>query len=250
VIQRPTRDLLGRHVGRRSHHHAHRGLPRKRLRGVRRIGRTHLLGQAEVQNLDATIRRNHHVGGFQVAMHDPLVVRRRERVGQRTGNFDDLLDGKAALRDQAVERLPLDQLHGEKVDAVGFLDREDSDDVRVIEGGDGASFTLEARQALGIVRHLGGQHFECHVATELGVSGAVYLAHAAGVDCGGNPIVGERAAEQMASWQRAFVCGCQVCGGAGRFYTRERPGDSAEAWGAQTPSTGGPYPFSRTLRKR
>ena len=130
-------------------------------------------------------------------MHDPFVVRRGERLGKSVGDLDDLLDGKAARGNAVFQRLPLDQFHGQKMDAVGFLDRVERDDVRVVEGGDGAGFALEARQAFRIARHFGRQHLESDVTAEFGVGGAIHLAHAAGADRGGDPVMGERTAEQI-----------------------------------------------------
>ena len=112
---------------------------------------------------------------------------RGERLGKRGGNLDNALHGATSLGDQTLKGMPLDEFHGEKVDAVGFLDREHRNDVRVVEGSDRASLA-EARQTLGIVRHLGGKHLEGHVAAELGIGGTVHLSHAACADRGCNPI--------------------------------------------------------------
>ena len=60
-----------------------------------------------------------------------------------------------------------------------LLDRIDRDDVRVVEGGDGARFALKAREPLGIARQFGRQHLQRDVAPELGVAGTIDLAHAA-----------------------------------------------------------------------
>jgi len=48
------------------------------------------------------------------------------------------LDGETVLGDHAIKWLPLDQFHGKKVDAVAFLDRVQSHDIRMVEGGNGA----------------------------------------------------------------------------------------------------------------
>ncbi len=182
MVERAARSLFGRHVGRRSHHHAHLRVADRSQRGAALVGRANIFGQSEVQHLDAAFVRDHDIGGLQVAMHDALLMRRRQRVGQRTGNLDDLLDREPARRDQEVEWLSFDQLHGQKVDAVGFLHRVDSDDVRMVELGEGLGLTAKAHQPLRIVRHLGGQHLERYVAAEFRVGGAIHLAHATGAD--------------------------------------------------------------------
>ena len=93
------------------------------------------------------------------------------------GDLDDALDRQAALGNQAVERLALHQLHRQEVDALGLLDRVDGDDVGVIERGERLRLALEAREALRVARHVGGQDLEGDVASELRVGRAIDLAH-------------------------------------------------------------------------
>ena len=49
----------------------------------------------------------------------------------------------------------------------------------MIQRGCGERFLLEAPQAVGIARECLGQHFDCDLATQAGIAGAVHLAHAA-----------------------------------------------------------------------
>ena len=63
--------------------------------------------------------------------------------------------------------------------------------MRVIKSGNGAGFALEARQALGIARHLRRQNLQRHSAPQLGVRGAIDLAHAARTDARENLITAE-----------------------------------------------------------
>ncbi len=125
-------DLFRRHVSRGAHHHA----------GLREAGRTerrsagfppaHILCQSKIQNLNAAIGGNHYIRGFQIAMHDTLFMRSGERVGKCTCDFDDLLDGKAARRNQVVQRLPFDKFHRQEMNAAAFFHRINGDDVRVV----------------------------------------------------------------------------------------------------------------------
>ena len=57
-------------------------------------------------------------------------------------------------------------------------------DVRVIERGERLRLAVEARQTVGIERELGGQDLQGDVAPELGIAGAVHLAHSARADAG------------------------------------------------------------------
>ena len=65
--------LLGCHVADRAHHHAWFGRQgRVRIAGVRR---DRLLGEAEVEDLHVAVAREKDVLGFEVSMHEALVVR-------------------------------------------------------------------------------------------------------------------------------------------------------------------------------
>ena len=66
-----------------------------------------LFGQAEVQNLHATIARHHHIGGFQIAVHDPFLMRGGERPGERGSDVHDALDWESAFRNQPIRAAAL-----------------------------------------------------------------------------------------------------------------------------------------------
>ena len=54
-------------------------------------------------------------------MHNAFLMRRRERVAQRTGNLNDLFNREPGRGDQAVKWLPFDELHSQEVDSIAFL---------------------------------------------------------------------------------------------------------------------------------
>ena len=89
-------------------------------------------------------------------MDDALVVGGGESLGERRRDLEDPLDRHPALGDELVERLPLDELHGQEVDAVGLLDGVDGDDPGVVEGGEGLRLALEALEPLRAGGHLRG----------------------------------------------------------------------------------------------
>jgi hypothetical protein len=92
-------DLLGRHVPERSHDDAWLGRGRK---ARDRCGsfRLRQLGQAEVEDLDAAFLRHEDVFGLQIAMDDPLLVRR----GQALRDLDGVVD-RPARRESAAREL-------------------------------------------------------------------------------------------------------------------------------------------------
>ena len=91
-------------------------------------------GQTEVEHLHGTIRADHDVGRFQIAMDDAARVRSGQSVCDRNGNTQHLSEPHPVPRNECIEALPANVLHHDEVDAVGGLDFVNRDDVRVIEG--------------------------------------------------------------------------------------------------------------------
>ena len=84
-----------------------------------------------------------------------------------------------------IEGLPLDQLHRQKMDALtlarcGFLNREDRDDVLVIDRGERLRLASKAFEPRAVARDVGGKHLDRHVAPQPRIARAIHLAHAAG----------------------------------------------------------------------
>ena len=88
-------------------------------------------------------------------MGDALLVGGSDGIGQSDGDVQEVIKRKAFLGDALAERLPLDELHGEEVEAVGFLYGVDGDDVGMVEGRHRLGFPLEPHEPLGACRHLG-----------------------------------------------------------------------------------------------
>ncbi len=72
----------------------------------------------------------------------------------------------------------------------------------MIESGHGPRLALEAGEAVGIVGHLLRQHLDRHVPVEPLVVRAVHDAHATLADLGQDPVVAERATDEIAHVQR------------------------------------------------
>jgi hypothetical protein len=126
---------------------------------------------------------------------DPPVVRRRQGVGQRDRQIEDLRQRQTTARQRAIEALPLDMLHGEKLHSLTFLDAEDGDDVRMAERRHRLRLAAEAGEAHRIAGKLGGENLEGDGPLEVGVLGEVDLSHPPFAEFADNAVVRERAAD-------------------------------------------------------
>jgi hypothetical protein len=142
------------------------------------------LGEAEVEDFDPSIAREHHVSRFQVAVDDAPFVRRRQRVGERHGDFEEPAGRKAARRNDQIQGLSLDELHREQPHSAHFLDRENCDDIGMIDRRERLRLAFESRQAFGIRRHGIRQDLDRDLAAELYVARLVHLSHPARAERG------------------------------------------------------------------
>jgi hypothetical protein len=118
------------------------------------------------------------VGGLDVAMEDPVRVRRFECIRQLDAKFKNLCRGQRTARDQAVERHPFQELHRDEVPPVMLSDVVHHADVRMIDRRGGQSLALEPFDCAGIVRQLFREELQCDDAAQPGVLGLVDLSHA------------------------------------------------------------------------
>ena len=91
-------------------------------------------------------RSNEYICRFNIPVHDALRVRRFQSVGNLDREGQQLFHLERMLADHQCERLPLQQLHNDKVLPLMLLDGVDSADVGMIESRGGASFALKAFQ--------------------------------------------------------------------------------------------------------
>ena len=89
-----------------------------------------------------TVRRQHHVVGFEITMDHTGAVRRDEHLGDLLGDRHRALPVETAL-DRTRQALALDQLEHEVVLSVVFDVVVDAADVRVIELGQHPRFAEE-----------------------------------------------------------------------------------------------------------
>ncbi len=100
--------LFGTHVGGGSQDDARarrRFENRWRLRRVCRIAGGSWFSQSEVEHLDDTLRRHHHVGGLQIAMDDSSFVCGVQRFDDAAGDGQSVFDSQWPSTDSRGQRL-------------------------------------------------------------------------------------------------------------------------------------------------
>jgi hypothetical protein len=150
------------------------------------------LGDAEVGDLQAPVRGDEEVGGFDVAVDDALGVGVVEAFGSLAEELeDDGGSGGADLVEQGGESAPGDVLHGDEGDGFagahfGVADLVDGDDVGMGEPAGGLGFALEALLHVAALGFVGDvvefDGLEGDVAADDGVEAAVDDAHAAAAE--------------------------------------------------------------------
>ena len=116
--------------------------------------------------------------GFEIAVDDPLVVRRFKRLGDLFGDGQGFVDRDRSTGDPLREILALDELHHERGDATAFFEAVNAADVRVIQRRERLRFPLKAGDPLGVRDERFRQNLDRNVATQLRVARLVDLAHA------------------------------------------------------------------------
>ena len=137
-------------------------------------GAFRLTSEAEVQNFDPAFGRDLDVGGLQIAVHDAFLVGGFEGSSNLIGAVERDCYGQGAAKGFAF-----DEFQDETFDATGFFEAVNRADVGMIQRCQRASFAAEAGEAGRVAGEFSGQRFNCDVAPEFAIVGAVDFAHAA-----------------------------------------------------------------------
>jgi hypothetical protein len=125
-----------------------------------------------------------------------------EGFGDLPGDRQRFVQGDGAAGDPLGERLSLDQLHGEEAPPLRLLDPVDRRDVGMVERRQQLRLAPETGETLGVGGEGLGQQLDRDVATELGIAGAIHLAHTALAELLGNFVVKEPGADHGLPFRR------------------------------------------------
>ena len=151
---------------------------------------------AEVEQLHAAGRRHHHVRRLQVAMHQTLAMRFRERAGNLLADVEHAIGTDRRAAGQSCQRRPVHVLHRDVRDApsleLDFARFVDDRDVWMVQGRRGPC--LSQQPASAVVAGGVAEHLQRHDPAQLQVLGPIHVAHAAGGDPIENAIVRQQLA--------------------------------------------------------
>ncbi len=136
---------------------------------------------AEIEQLRQSVRRDQHVAGLQVAMHDQRAVRVRERGEQSTHEAQARRNAEARLVAVFEQRHAVDVFHDqERASVVGRAGIDQGRDVRVMQAREDAPFLGEAIEC-GTFQPAPAQELERDQLLEVAhlAFGEIHRAHAA-----------------------------------------------------------------------
>ena len=138
--------------------------------------------QTEIEHLRDAVRSQLDVGGLQISMNNPLLVRRLQRLGHLSCDRARVSHGERPLGDRIGKRWSFDQFEDERVRRSAVFETVDMANIGVAQGGKHLCFVSKTRQAIVIAREDLWKNLESNVAIEFGVAGAIDLAHSASAE--------------------------------------------------------------------
>jgi hypothetical protein len=113
-------------------------------------------------------------------MHDTSTVCGFKRVGNLRRDGEYLANPRARAQKPLRQRLALNQFHNESKPSCGLCDFMQCSDVRVIHGGEQASFPAQPLKIRTVARKVRCESLERHITVEQCVVGSEYLSHPTG----------------------------------------------------------------------
>ena len=173
AIDLMTHNLLRRHVPRRADRQSDGGQVR-RLPGA--------ASQPEVGEHGAAVGVDEHVGGLEVAMHDPRVMSVLQAIPDLAQVAPRCERVERTAVEDVAERAAADQRHGQEGHTLGDLEVVDRQDVRVVELGERLRLRFEPLDESLVLEKLWRQRLERHLAAEGLLDRAIDDGHAAAAE--------------------------------------------------------------------
>ena len=249
--------LLRRHIDRRPRNHPHLGEGFLQRRVGRRAHAAFFreLRQSEVENFYLPVRHKKNVCRLDVAMHNPLGMRRRQRVGDLHGNLEQFIhfhrlpDGM--VTDPLFQALALKLLHHDERMAVVVVNVVNRADVRMVELRRGPSLARKAVERAFVLDQVIGNKLQRDMAPQAHVFRLVDHSHPAAAQFPNHAVVGHSLPNHVhkSVWRGHSCPRSRQDVWRGRPHPRRRNGRrSGERGQPVLASRRGPEPAQRCLR--
>ena len=105
--------------------------------------------QPEIQHFHESVRAQHDVFGFDVAVNDARRVRRIQRIGDLHGDVQRVKLRQGFAFDSPAQRFAFDVVAGDVMNALMLADVVNRNDVRMSGGAGGFGFAFKSSNAVG-----------------------------------------------------------------------------------------------------
>ena len=137
------------------------------------------LCQAEVDDLDLSVRGQQDVGALDVAVYHAFLMRGLQTLGGLSRDVEGFLERQGIAADLLVEAGALDVGHGDEDLAVDLVDLMNRADVGMLDRRGGLGFAAEAFFGVGVLGQPRGEKLQGNGAVEVCIEGLVDHAHPA-----------------------------------------------------------------------
>jgi hypothetical protein len=187
--------LLGRHVGDGAHAaNRARDIPLGIVKP----------GEAEIRELDLALWGQPHVVGFHISMHEPVIVRSAQRLGDGQRDLEELAGRHRSRQRRIAQRVATHPLEHEEGATVRRRNVVNLQDVRMIQRGECLGLACELRQRVGILRVRLVEHLERDVSITRGIRRAIHVANSARAEWRDDGVGTELRAEWQSAIQRSL----------------------------------------------
>ncbi len=172
-------ETLGSHIRPRAHHHP----------GTGQLGSRRVMSNTEIDQIHEVIASHQGIGRLDISMYQPHRMRGLQRSSQlRDHTHCPLWAHRPITRQQTMQIDPVDDRHHQIQLTIDFPRVINRDDVRLGQPGGGKCLTTKPFPITRLSAQLGGQHLDCHIATDHAVMGLIHLAHTALADQRDQPV--------------------------------------------------------------
>ena len=187
-------------------HHVRLGLLRGAADGLHKpLPLRRQLGQPKIQNLCGAFVHQENIRGLDVPVNNPFHVRCFQSVGNLDRHVQNFRDHHRLGGDPVLQRLALQQLHGDKWPTLEFANVVNRADIRMVQRGSRARFAPEPLNRLRVLGNVVGKKLQRHVAAQARILGLIDHAHSPTAQFFQHVVVGDSAASNRSSIRHRHV---------------------------------------------